>query len=465
MPFSKTLAKIADTDPRIVEYEHDPGNDMGEHWLHVADGYGWDGEPGVAVHESTVKECVQALKNVVATTPTPTPTPEPAPPKPTGETSTSTPAVTSAKELRKQLKGMKTLGDIVTWNPRSESTHTFADVTTALAAAGLDVDVARELLPRNAFARSVNKMKGDKLIEECNQTEDTIVYQVTAKFLEQEAIRYQPETFIRLNKTTGKVTCKDLELEQRMQERLDEAMEHRTTNDITRIVQRLFESNADLFPIREQGGAYFVPACHTAFVTRVKGFLEALGGYVSQWPIAAGTDQGNKAVQASVASAMEGLIQEHNQAVEAFTLHTRPDTIQAAAEKIKETRVKIEAYASYLQDRSAGLLSEVEAANAKLIKQVQELSEQRAEMPATSKDGKFVFGHKVTAVIRWMGKEGWEFEGAKQALAHFGVEPADATIQAALGHGRRGQRGEPAALAAEQIKSLEKARDEAAQSA
>ena len=362
-----------------------------------------------------------------------------------------------AAAVKDQLAGLTLLGEIITWNARSDSSHTHTDVVKALDTASLDTDIARELLPRHAFARACRKMQDDRLIEAVNETGDVIVFQVTRKFLAQEELHYQRETFLRLNKTTGKIECDDAQLASRMQERLDLATEERTTNDITKIVQRLFDVNADLFPIRDQGGVYFVPAEHSAFVVCIENFLTALGGVVGRWPVPAGTQHGNTSVQDTIGGAMSALIQEHNQAVAAFTLHTRPDTIEAAAEKIKATRVKIEAYANYLQDRSAGLLAEVDAANAKLIEQVQAITTERASMPATTKDGSLVFGHPVTAVIRWMGKENWTTDEARKALDGLGVSTAEATIKTQLGAGRSGKRGEPANLSREQVDALTKA--------
>ena len=66
-----------------------------------------------------------------------------------------------------------------------------------------------------------------------------------------------------------------------------------------------------------------------------------------------------------------------------------------------------------------------------------------------------IFGYPATAVIRWMGKEGWDFEEAAIAIQSLtGKKVADATVRAALGHGRRGQRGEPAKLTAAQRRKV-----------
>lgn len=362
----------------------------------------------------------------------------------------------AAKRTTKKpnVDGMLLLGEIITWNARTDSTHTHSNVIEALKSADLDEDVCRELLPRHAFARACRKMKDNRMIDPVNETEDIIVFQLTRKFLADEELKFEKEILLRLNKTSGQIVCQNAKLQELAQAKLDEAMDVRTTNDITKIVQRLFEANADLFPVRNQGGVYFVPSEHRLFIERIQKFLETLGGHVNRFPVPMGTEQGDRAVQNSVADAMSQLITDHTLAVEAFSLNTRADTIAAAAEKIKATRVKIEAYANYLQDKSKGLLEEVDAANAKLTQQIENLTVERAAMPAASKDSKLVFGHTLTAVIRWMGKQAWTYEQASTALTKLNISVADATIRCQLTAGKKGTRGEPATLTEKQIKTL-----------
>ena len=59
---SKILARIARNDERIAEYEYDPDNDAGQHWLHL--NYPW-ATPDGSVHESTVTDCLASLRGAV----------------------------------------------------------------------------------------------------------------------------------------------------------------------------------------------------------------------------------------------------------------------------------------------------------------------------------------------------------------------------------------------------------------
>lgn len=67
-----------------------------------------------------------------------------------------------------------------------------------------------------------------------------------------------------------------------------------------------------------------------------------------------------------------------------------------------------------------------------------------------------LLGRHATAVIRWMGVEGWSFEEAKRTLRRLGVPVADATIRIQLRAGAKkdADRGPPAELTTEEGNAL-----------
>jgi hypothetical protein len=66
-----------------------------------------------------------------------------------------------------------------------------------------------------------------------------------------------------------------------------------------------------------------------------------------------------------------------------------------------------------------------------------------------------VFGFSITAVLRWMGKEGWNFEDASVVCASVGAAKiADVTIRLQLKAGKDGLRGPAAPITAAQAKQL-----------
>ena len=131
---------------------------------------------------------------------------------------------------------------------------------------------------------------------------------------------YDLETMLELEKATGRVSCDRPGLAALAQGELDRCLEARTGADVTRIIQKLFERRADLFPIREQGGAYFCPQEHTPFLDKVERFVTHLNGKMNRFPVPAGTPEGDRSVKDSVAAGLGALIAEHRSAIAAFGL-------------------------------------------------------------------------------------------------------------------------------------------------
>jgi hypothetical protein len=140
------------------------------------------------------------------------------------------------------------------------------------------------------------------------------------------------------------------------------------------VIQKLFERHADLFAIRPQGGCYFVPHRHAAFVDRVQKFLGKINGQVLRFPIQSGTTEGNRSVKEAVTSGLASLIAEHRQAIESFGEDTRDDTLSRAAEKIRKVQFKIAAYAEYLAEEKTRLDRELAAARQQLRAKVEHLA-------------------------------------------------------------------------------------------
>jgi hypothetical protein len=277
-----------------------------------------------------------------------------------------------AKELTAGLKGMKWLGVVITWNSGPEgATHGHSKVMNALGVAGLDTKYERELLPRNAFQRAAKKLSDERIIDVFREDERELVFQFTRKHLNSLQWEFRKETFVSLNKNTGKVLSDDKAIALEAQAEVDKAMDLRTNADVTRIVNRLFEDHADLIPMRDAGGVYFVPQEHCGFVARVETFLTQLGGRIDQIPVPAGTATGDRTIQNAVSATMAKLIEDHMDAVKKFEPATRKDTIQRQADEIKHTRIKIEAYAHYLGERQSELIKKISEANKLLKEQVE----------------------------------------------------------------------------------------------
>ena len=256
----------------------------------------------------------------------------------------------------------KMLGEIITWKIQGVAIS-HADLLSGLMASDLDCDVAKELAPRNAFARACSKLDSERIIRKIAEDHATITFQFTREANEGGKFHYYFESLLFLNKYSGGITSENLELEQLAKEEFGRCMEARTANDVTRLVQRLFERHADLFSIRDQGGVYFVPEEHHDFIAKVERFVRNIGGSLQRFPIPAGSPQGDRAVQEAVAHGLQTIIDEHLQAVQKFGEDTRPDTLRRAEEKVRATKLKIEGYSFYLDKKREDLEASLQQAS------------------------------------------------------------------------------------------------------
>jgi len=261
--------------------------------------------------------------------------------------------------------GTRLLGEVISWTCAGVAV-THPALVAALADAGLDPAVARELAPRHAFTRACKKLSDQRIIRQVAEDDATLKFQFTHESRDGDRFAYTLETLLTLDKRTGTVTCDLPGLATLAQEHLDHALDARTGGDITRVIQKLFEKEADLFPVRPQGGAYFCPAEHAGLVDRVQALLGRLNGQLLRFPVPAGTPHGDRSVKEAVAAGLADLIAEHRAAVAGFDADTRPDTLKRAAERVRQTRFKVEAYAAYLADERGQLDRELAAAAAEL---------------------------------------------------------------------------------------------------
>lgn len=321
------------------------------------------------------------------------------------------------------------LGEVITWNCSGVSIQ-HPTLVAALRDAGLDEAVARELAPRHAFARACRKLSEQRIIRQVAEDAATITFQFTKESLEGETFKYSLEAKLELEKATGKVTCTDSpELEARAQAALDECIGARTAGDVTRVIQKLFERKADLFPIREQGGCYFVPAEHQSFLERIDAFVRVLNGKLGRFPIPKGTPHGDRSVRDAVADGLEAVVEEHRRAIEEFTTDTRGGTIERAAERIRQTRFKVEAYAEYLGSQRERLEDELTAAQERLRERVEELTAAEVDETAfiAETDSHWGFGVSEEQAVARLRRHGRHKDGDPLAYRVWRVHP-DATV-------------------------------------
>jgi len=274
------------------------------------------------------------------------------------------------------------LGEIVTWDMASLEVP-FSRVIAALGAAGLPVGEAAALRSTTAFTRAVKDLREGRTIDRVTRDKTTglITLQFTRKHLDASGLQldFDYEALAHLNTDSGHITCPDSSvIEDHARLMFRHALDHRTTSDVTRLVQRLFSTHADLYPINPRKGvAYFVPEAHREFSARVEQFLEALGGRLLRFPIPTGTPEGNRAVKASVEDGLTSLANELSSAVDAWDEKTRETTFTKAIERWQVLKHKAEAYSEYLGDRQAALLAHLDAQKKRLAEKIAQLTAAR----------------------------------------------------------------------------------------
>jgi hypothetical protein len=269
--------------------------------------------------------------------------------------------------------GTRLLGEVISWTCPSVHVKHRA-VIEALRDAGLDVGVARDLAPRHAFSRACRKLAKERIIRQVAEDDETITFQFTSESRKDDRFEYTLETLLSVNKESGRVRCELEGLATLAQELLDDAITARTGSDLTRMIQKLFERRADLFPIRDRGGVYFCPAEHVGFIDRVQAFLGKVNGRLARFPVPAGTSEGDRSVKEAVSCGLAALIEDHRQAVESFGEDTRANTLERAAERIRTTQFKIRAYAEYLAEERCKLERDLAKAEEQLRAKIERLT-------------------------------------------------------------------------------------------
>lgn len=262
------------------------------------------------------------------------------------------------------------LGEVISWDIEGVDVS-YSQVQAALASADLDPDDAKEIGTRAAFTRACKHLKEQRQIDKLTSSAGIITFQCTHREVAGDKLAFDYECKVELNTETGSVECpENYALELRARDLLAHAMQTRNSQDITRIVQRMFAKHADLYSINRKGCAYFTPECHRSFTDKVDRFLGALGGRLSRFPVPCGTPEGNRSVKEAVQAGLSTLIDELNAAVASWDETTRTSTMEKAAKRFEEIQYKVDAYAEYLQSEQGQLLVRLTEARAELAKKL-----------------------------------------------------------------------------------------------
>lgn len=274
------------------------------------------------------------------------------------------------------------LGEIVSWDMYGRELS-YAEVQDALRVAGLDPEFASELSTRSAFTRACKHLKDNRQIDKVKSKAGMITFQFTKKVLDGEEYEFDRECRVEVDTDSGQVSCDEKpELAKQAQELLNHAMQTRNASDVTRIIQNLFRSQADLYAINRKGAAYFCPEKFRPFTAQVEQFVKAMGGQISRFPVPKGTDHGNASVRDAVSMGLGTLLAELDEAVEGWDEKTRESTMEKVQAKYDQVAMKVDAYAEYLLGAQEGLREKLNAAKGRLVDRIFELTADEDEAAA-----------------------------------------------------------------------------------
>lgn len=262
--------------------------------------------------------------------------------------------------------GQGQLGTIVSW--RVPSTVSLGDLRQALVSAGLDPTLAGDMAPRNALRRALRDMKEGRVIRQLRREGDKLWFQFTAEHLSKYEASYDKEAELSLDVSTSDVWCSVPELQDEASRLLNENLQKRLTSDLTRLVQKVYDARrADLVPIREQGGAYFVPDMHREVVEKSRTLLGAIGGNLRSFDVRLGSADTAESVAESLAEYLRGLITEYRDSTTDVTKDTRTGVLNRRAGTSKEIRRRIECYASIMGTYRDQLVEEMAEADRQFV--------------------------------------------------------------------------------------------------
>jgi hypothetical protein len=270
-------------------------------------------------------------------------------------------------------------GEIITFSMHGQMVpHTI--LVDALKANALTTSVIREIVPRDAFARACRSLRESRIIRRLQEDDARLTFQFTKEHRTDEGVfDYDLEDLLYLNKDTGEITGKKPELVEMAALKFSEALGMRTPGDVTKVVHRLFEKEAKLFPDPHQKGVYFVPDDYRPLLDQIASYLNAVGGSISRYPVPRGDRHGDKAVTITVTAGMDDDIKEHMEAIAAFDLATRSVTFEKQADRIRMSRQRLQAFAEYLGARKEELELVLEEAAERLRAKVTMAETARAD--------------------------------------------------------------------------------------
>lgn len=290
------------------------------------------------------------------------------------------------------------IGFIISWN--LPAVISLADLRAGLTQAGLDPDLAPDLRPASLVARSASfiaKTTSGKDVKKLARKVAHTTRQITREDATTGALTYTREAGIEYDDATGMLATDDLALSRTLPDTQQHITETRTASDVTRIVQRIVEqAGSDLIPVREQGGAYFVPQ-GSGVIGQVSVVLNAIGGALTQFACTLGHGT-SQSVANTITDYMLKQIAELQESVDELNEKgIRADVKSRRLTRVAELRERVAAYATLVTTQGSKLTEAIDKAEAALLAKLgpsRDDETQDAATPAEVGQGELVMSAK-----------------------------------------------------------------------
>jgi hypothetical protein len=274
-------------------------------------------------------------------------------------------------------------GSLVGWERfRNPKIHRSL-VEQSLAKHGLPTEVVHDLTPKAAFGRACQEMKENRQIDKLKHKGGVFQFQLTKKALLDERIEFDFEAIVELDGASGRITCNDLGIRQRAEVLFNDALAHRTPQDITKMVLKLLTTGCECWPfLVEKGCVYFVPDKHDDMLNKVEKFVTDMGGTFRRSPVPRGDGYGDQTAKEACMAYLHGMLKELREVVDGFDETTRSDTMLRVAERFQELKFKAESYKEYTSHTIETAIEEARKGLIQKVKDVEEAKKDEAQKMA-----------------------------------------------------------------------------------
>ena len=287
--------------------------------------------------------------------------------------------IDSITRLR-DLRYSNIIGEIITWDIQIKDIPV-SKIRQSLDKSGIGAKALKDLQIRSIFTRAMKKLKDGRLLDEIDRDGDVIKFQLTRKERRSECIDHYYDCILTLNVETGEIKSEDNpELAKEAESLFAVVGAVRNGSDLSRLVQKLFESRADLFSINPRKGvAYFVPVAHREFADKVTNFFRECGGVMERFPVP-DDGKGNASVSQAIDYGLAEMGAELEQSIREWDESTRPSTKKKAEEKIAELRFKHQCYAEYLGSKQNAATEQLKSLTQLMLEIGSETKEETKEL-------------------------------------------------------------------------------------